>query len=79
MPDAKGYTSLTRYLIGESDEARQQMRDQVLSTTAADFVALSDMLQILAEQGRVVVLGSQEAIDEANAERGDWLEITRVL
>jgi hypothetical protein len=40
---------------------------------------LADALQQVSEHGSVVVLGSQEAIDEANAERGDWLEITRVL
>jgi Zn-dependent M16 (insulinase) family peptidase len=79
LPDAKGYTSLYRYLIGESDEDRQRLRDQVLGATAQDFTALADVLQAVAEQGRVVVLGSQEALDEANAERGDWLEITKVL
>ena len=41
--------------------------------------ALADVLQRFSERGNVVVLGSQEALDEANAERGDWLEITKVL
>jgi Zn-dependent M16 (insulinase) family peptidase len=79
LPDAKGYTSMARYLIGESDEDRQRLRDQVLGTTAADFRALADVLHKVSEHGRVVVVGSQEALDEANAERGEWLEITEVL
>jgi Zn-dependent M16 (insulinase) family peptidase len=79
LPDAKGYTSMVRYLIGESDEDRQRLREQVLGTTAADLSALADVLQRVSEQGHVVVLGSQEALDEANAERGGWLEITKVL
>jgi Zn-dependent M16 (insulinase) family peptidase len=37
LPDAQGYTSMLRYLLGVSDEDRQQRRDQVLSTTQADF------------------------------------------
>jgi Zn-dependent M16 (insulinase) family peptidase len=79
LPDAKGYTSMTRYLIGESDEERQKMREQVLGTTQADFRAFADVLDQVKEHGHVVVLGSQEAIDEANNERGDWLQVTKVL
>jgi Zn-dependent M16 (insulinase) family peptidase len=83
LPDAKGYTSMVRYLIGESDEDRQRLRDQVLGTTAKDFAALAEVLERVNENGRVVVLGSQEAIAAANAAanaaRGDWLQITKVL
>jgi Zn-dependent M16 (insulinase) family peptidase len=79
LPDAKGYTSMVRYLVRESDEARQRLRDEVLSTTAADFRAFADVLQRVKERGRVVVMGSQEAIAAANAERGGWLEVTKVL
>ena len=79
LPDAKGYTSMVRYLIGESDEARQQLRDEVLDTTAQNFSALADALEQVREHGHVVVLGSQEAIDQANAERDGWLKITKVL
>ncbi|MEE8389797.1 MAG: insulinase family protein [Anaerolineae bacterium] len=79
LPDAKGYTSMTRYLVDESDESRQHIRDQVLSTTASDFKAFANVLQQLNEQGSVVVLGSQEAIDEANVARKDWLDVIKVL
>ena len=79
LPDAKGITSLTRYLTGDSDEARQQFRDEVLSTTAQDFKAFAKVLAAVKEQGEVVVLGAQDAIEKANAERGDWLEVTKVL
>jgi Zn-dependent M16 (insulinase) family peptidase len=79
LPDAKGYTSMVRYLVRESDEARQCLRDEVLSTTAADFGTFADVLQRVSERGRVVVMGSQGAIDAANAERGGWLEVTKVL
>ena len=44
-----------------------------------DFKALADVLQKVSEEGRVVVMGSREALEAANAERGDWLEITKVL
>ncbi len=80
LPDAKGYTSLMRYLTGETDETLQQRRDEILSTTAADFRAFGDVLEEVNRSGRVVVLGSREDIEAANASRGGkWLQITKVL
>jgi presequence protease len=79
LPDAKGFTSLARYLTGDTDEARQQFRDEVLSTTAKDFKSFGEVLAAVKDKGEVVVLGAPEAIDQANAERGNWLEVTKVL
>jgi len=79
LPDAKGDTALARYLLGESDESRQQTRDEVLGTTAADFRAFADVLDAVRREGRVVVLGSADALAKANAERDDFLKIQRVL
>jgi len=80
LPDAKGYTSMVRYLVGESDELRQRFRDQVLSTTVEDFRAFGAVLVRLNQVGQVVVVGSQEAVEKANAEKGgNWLQITNVL
>ena len=75
MTDAQ----LARYLVGETDEQRQQTRDEVLGTTAADFRAFADVLDAVRREGRVVVLGSAEALAAANAERSDFLNIQRVL
>ncbi len=63
LPDAKGYTSMVRYLTGTTDKFRQTMRDEVLGTTAADFVQLAEVLEQFEEQGKVVVMGSKEAIE----------------
>jgi Zn-dependent M16 (insulinase) family peptidase len=79
LPDAKGYTSMVRYLTGETDEIRQRRREEVLSATAADFRALGQVLEQVNKEGLVVVLGSKEAIEKANATRGDWLEVQKVL
>jgi Zn-dependent M16 (insulinase) family peptidase len=79
LPDAKGYSSMVRYLIGETDEKRQRRRDQILSTTTTDFKAFAEMLEAVKQAGRVVVLGSQDAIDAANAERESWLKVQKVL
>lgn len=78
LPDAKGYTSLVRYLTGDSDEILQQYRDQVLGTTAADFRQLADALDALRDNGHIVVMGSQDALAAARQEGVD-LEVTKVL
>jgi hypothetical protein len=79
LPDAKGYTSLARYLTNVTAEHRQRIREEVLSTSAADFAELAEVLAGMKENGRVVVLGSAEAIQHANSERGgNWLKVTKV-
>ena len=80
LPDAKGYTSMARHLIGETDEIRQQIRDVVLATTAKEFKTFAEILKQVNEKGLVVVMGIQEAIKQANKERGGkWLETLKVL
>jgi Zn-dependent M16 (insulinase) family peptidase len=79
LPDAKGYTSMVRYLLHESDADRQRTRDEVLGTTLADFHRFADVVATAREHARVVVMGSQDALTAANAERGDWLRLQKVL
>ena len=78
LPDAKGYTSLVRYLTNETDNYLQTVRDQVLATTAEDFHRLASVLARMNEAGDVVVLGSAEAMEEGKGE-GVALERTKVL
>ena len=71
---------MTRYLAGDSDEDRQRWREQILNASTEDFQAFGEALFRLNEQGRVIVLGSQEALDRANVERGgNWLDIKKIL
>jgi len=79
LPDAKGFASMQRYLIGDSDEARQLMREEILSTSAADIRNFADAVAQVAAHGRVVVLGSEQAIAAANAERQGFLSVSRVM
>lgn len=79
LPDAKGYTSMVRYLAGITEEYRQSIRDQVLETRAVDFVGLAKFLDHFADQGRVVVMGAPEALEGLGTERGNSFEMTKVL
>jgi Zn-dependent M16 (insulinase) family peptidase len=78
LPDAKGFTSMVRYLVGDTDAIRQQLRDEVLNTTAEDFQTFADALDQLRAYGRVVVLGGP-AVTAAATERPGWLEVIRVM
>lgn len=79
LPDAKGYTAMARILLGVTDEERQRIRNQVLGTTIQDFHRLAEVLEQVNLDSRVVVMGSEQAITEANQSQPDWLTVRRVL
>jgi Zn-dependent M16 (insulinase) family peptidase len=79
LPDAKGYTSMLRYLVGDTEAVRQHMRDDVLGTRAPDFKAFAAILEKVQEAGIVKILGSQSTVEGAAAERPGWLKQLRVL
>ncbi len=68
LPDAKGYSSSMRYLLGYTDEERQQLRDEVLATTQEHFNAFGRVLNKAFEQPAVSVLCSTEAAATAGLE-----------
>jgi len=75
LPDARGFTSMQCYLTGETDEKRQLYRDEVLSTTRADFNAFGDVLEKAMSAGVVAVVGARTALESAAVD----LTITPVL
>lgn len=79
LPDAKGFTSLQRYLANDTDADRQRLRDEVLSTDADDIRAFADMADLVRQHGAVVVLGAESAIRAANTERQLGMQITRAM
>jgi len=79
LPDAKGFASMQRHLIGDTDEARQRMREEILSTTAAELRNFADAMVEVATHGRIAVLGSEQAIEGANKERPGLLSVSRVM
>jgi Zn-dependent M16 (insulinase) family peptidase len=79
LPDAKGYSSMTRYLSGDTDTLRQQRRDELLSAAVEDFKAFGRVLEQVNAQGNVVILGSRQALEDADAARDGWLNIKEAL
>ncbi len=79
LPDAKGYTSLIRHLLGISDHWRQQFREQLLGTSASDFKHLAEPLQKIADEGNIAVLGSKEALKKVEGERPGWMNVVQII
>lgn len=74
LPDAKGFTSLTRRLTGDTDEFRQRLREEILGTTREDFQKFGKALGEFNEAPATIVLGSADALKKAGG-----LEIVKVL
>ena len=76
LPDAKGSAAFTRLLSGDTVDLRQQLREEILGTTAARFKEFGEALEAFAGRGRICALGG-DALERAAKERG-W-HIERVL
>ncbi|KAL1831590.1 hypothetical protein ACET3Z_001241 [Daucus carota] len=79
LPDVKGYSSLVRYLMGIEEEERQKRREEILSTSLADFKEFAERMKSIKDNGVVVVVASAKDVDNANKERPNFFEIKKAL
>ena len=79
LPGAQGFTSLTRYLVGQTEDARQKLRDELFATSPDDFRTFAGIVDGVRDQGAVVIMGGADKLAEANqAKGGNWLTLTTV-
>ncbi|XP_077224928.1 presequence protease 1, chloroplastic/mitochondrial-like isoform X2 [Tasmannia lanceolata] len=79
LPDAKGYSSMLRYLLGITEEERQKRREEILSTSSKDFKEFADAIEAVKDKGVVVAVASVDDIAAANEGRPDFFQVKRVL
>ena len=77
-PDQKGFTSMDRWLTGNTDEMRQERREQVLGTTAKDFAEFGEKLEIVRNKGSIAVIGSAAELDDP-AVKALGLDVQKLL
>ncbi len=65
LPDDQGMTSMLRYIVGETEDKRQELREEIMNTTKSDFRNFGSWLQYLRDKGEVVVLGDKSSISRA--------------
>ena len=69
LPDAKGSAAFTRHLCGDTEARRQQLRDEILGTTAAHFKEFGQALEAFTTQGHICALGGN-ALERAAQDSG---------
>ncbi|XP_022927677.1 presequence protease 1, chloroplastic/mitochondrial-like [Cucurbita moschata] len=79
LPDAKGYSSLLRYLLGITEEERQRRREEILSTSLKDFKNFADALEAVRNKGVVVSVASPEDVKVAHDERPSFFQVKKAL
>lgn len=79
LPDARGFTSMSRHVAGVTEAFLQTFRDQVLGIGPAAFRDFADAVAAVGEQGQMTVLASEEALTRANEQFDPPLEIIRIL
>ncbi|MFS7956834.1 putative metalloenzyme, LuxS/M16 peptidase, peptidase M16C associated [Helianthus anomalus] len=79
LPDAKGYTSLLRYVSGVSEEERQARHEEVLSTRPSDFKEFADVVDAIKDKGVVVAVASEHDVDAANKECSNLFQVKTSL
>ncbi|XP_074560044.1 presequence protease 2, chloroplastic/mitochondrial-like [Curcuma longa] len=79
LPDAKGYTSLLRYLLGVTDEEREIRREEILSTSLTHFKEFADAIEAVKNKGVAVAVASPEDVAAANEERSGFFQVKKAL
>lgn len=79
LPDAKGYSSLLRYLSGVSEEERQARREEILSTRSSDFKEFAGVVDAIKDKGVIVAVASENAVDAANKERSNFFQVKKAI
>ena len=76
-PDQKGFTALQRWLVNESPEHRQKLRDEIINTKADDFRTFAERLKNMKDPS-VAVVSSKAKFEEA-AKAGKKMELKEVF
>ncbi|GLT37013.1 hypothetical protein SLA2020_113570 [Shorea laevis] len=79
LPDAKGYSSLLRYLLGITEEERQRRREEILSTSLKDFKEFADVIDAVKDKGVSVAVASPDDVEAANKERSNFFQVKKAL
>ncbi|GMH13419.1 hypothetical protein Nepgr_015260 [Nepenthes gracilis] len=79
LPDAKGYSSLLRYLLGVTEEERERRREEILSTSVKDFKEFADAMEHVKEKGVVVAVASPEDVNSAGEDRRCYFQVKKAL
>ncbi|XP_071691754.1 presequence protease 2, chloroplastic/mitochondrial-like [Rutidosis leptorrhynchoides] len=78
-PDFKGYRSLLGYLSGITEDERQIIHEEKLSTRLSDFHDFANAIDAIKDKGVVVAVTSPDYVDAANKERPNFFQVKKAL
>ncbi|HWS23821.1 MAG TPA: insulinase family protein [Anaerolineales bacterium] len=79
LPDAKGWSKMTRMLVGYPEEERQRIRDEVFTTTSSRINQFGVLLEQLSMTSEQVILGSGKSFEGVSAIKGNEIIIKNIL
>ena len=78
LPDAQGHAAIARHWAKDTEESRQRLREEVMATSLEDLRACGQVMSQAMEGAPVVVLGGQEALENAAKDIGE-MTLTRAV
>lgn len=78
FPDALAYVSLLRYLTGESEEMRRNLRKTVIETDRKDFSRIAELLRKWSKNVHLCVIGPADSVEKARKSVLREAEITPI-
>ncbi|KAJ4849574.1 Presequence protease 1, chloroplastic/mitochondrial [Turnera subulata] len=63
LPDAKGYSSLLRYLRGITEEERKRRQEEILSTSEEDFEEFASVIESVKDKWVSVAVGCPQTVN----------------
>lgn len=68
-----------RYLLGITEEERQQRREEILATSVKDFKEFADAVETINDSGVVVAVASPDDVEAANKEKAIFSDVKKCL
>ncbi|XP_074285856.1 presequence protease 2, chloroplastic/mitochondrial-like [Silene latifolia] len=79
LPDAKGYSSMLRHLLGVTKEEREIRREEILSTSLKDFKEFGDAIDAVKDKGVVVVVASPDDVEATKKTNSNFFQVKKAL
>ncbi|XP_047332043.1 presequence protease 1, chloroplastic/mitochondrial-like [Impatiens glandulifera] len=79
LPDAKGYSSMLRHLLGVTEDERKLRREEILTTSLKDFKEFAGVIEAVKDKGVVVAVASPDDVEAAHKERPNFFQTRKGL
>ncbi|KAJ4838407.1 Presequence protease 1, chloroplastic/mitochondrial [Turnera subulata] len=79
LPDAKGYSSLLRYLRGITEEERKRRQEEILSTSEDDFEEFASVIEAVKDEWVSVAVASPQTVESLEWDLVNYFQAKKAL